>query len=163
MLALETNVVRIVPGHPLSSNQIQSTKVKFWIKNLRKINIWGVTFCIIYFLALLLSVQSGMESENENNPVPDKKETEINELIAELCLSAPSEPVKFCLRLYQYGKSLSHLEKDFRKHKRDVLRDTADYLNIPGFMDKTKDTLAHLVICCRSCRWRPVVSIFGHS
>ena len=130
-------------------NTYSSSKFKFWNKKLRKINIWGVAFYTLLFLALLPSVQSGMESkiENPNNPVPDQKETEIAELIAELCLSAPSEPIKFCLRLYQYGKSLPHLEKDFRKQKRDVLRDTAEYLNIPGFMDKTKDTLAHLVIC----------------
>ena len=75
------------------------------------------------------------------------KQTEIEDLIAELCLNSPSEAVKFCLRNYQYGRSLIQLEKDFSKQKRDVLRETADYLNIPGFMDKTKEPLAHLIIC----------------
>ena len=75
------------------------------------------------------------------------KQTKIEDLIVELCLSSPSEAVKFCLRTYQYGRSLMQLEKDFSKQKRDVLRETAGYLNIPGFMDKTKEPLAHLIIC----------------
>ena len=88
-----------------------------------------------------------MESESDDKSSAVGKEPETEDLIAELCLNAPSEAVKFCLRNYQYGRRLAQLEKDFLKQKQDVLRDTADYLNIPGFKDKTKEPLAHLAIC----------------
>ena len=48
------------------------------------------------------------------SPIVDK-EGEIDDLIAQLCLDAPSDPIKFCLRLYQHGKSLAQLEKDFER------------------------------------------------
>ena len=59
-------------------------------------------------------------NESDNNvlepPIVDK-EGEIDDLIAQLCMDAPSDPVKFCLRLYQHGKSLAQLEKDFEREK----------------------------------------------
>ena len=57
---------------------------------------------MLYFSWLSPPAVQSMESEIESidNPVPDKKETKTAELLAELYLSAPSEPVKFCLRLY---------------------------------------------------------------
>ena len=88
-----------------------------------------------------------MDNEGNNKSAEVDKQAETEDLIAELCSNAPSEAVKFCLRNYQFGRCLLQLEKDFLKQKRDVLRETAEYLNIPGYMDKTKEPLAHLVIC----------------
>ena len=87
-----------------------------------------------------------MSSQNENsgdniNTIVLDKEAETDDLIAELCLSASTDNVKFCLRNYQFGKNLAQLEKDFEKEKRDTLRETADYLQIPKYMDKTKKSL----------------------
>ena len=35
-----------------------------------------------------------------------RKEKEVGDLIAELCLNISHDSVKFCLRNYQYGKNL---------------------------------------------------------
>ena len=91
-----------------------------------------------------------MESEAENNSVNTPsldKEAEIDDLIAELCLNAPNDNIKFCIRNYQYGRSLSQIERDFDREKREVLCETAEYLRVPNYENKTKKSLAHLVIC----------------
>ena len=75
------------------------------------------------------------------------KEGEVEDLIAQLCLDAPSDPIKFCLRLYQHGKSLSQLEKDFEREKKPALLATAEYLKIPNCESKVKKPLAHMIIC----------------
>ena len=43
---------------------------------------------------------------------------EVDNLIADLCLDAPNEAVKFCLRNYDYTKSISQNEKDIEKEKK---------------------------------------------
>ena len=89
-------------------------------------------------------------NESDNNvlepPIVDK-EGEIDDLIAQLCMDAPSDPVKFCLRLYQHGKSLAQLEKDFEREKKPALVATAEYLKIANCESKIKKPLAHLIIC----------------
>lgn len=80
------------------------------------------------------------------SPIVDK-EGEIDELIAQLCLDAPSDPIKFCLRLYQHGKYLAQLEKDFEREKKPTLVATAEYLKIANCESKIKKPLAHLIIC----------------
>ena len=72
------------------------------------------------------------------NTEESSKESEIEDLIAELCLNTSSDPVKFCLRKYQYGKNLLQIEKDFDKEKWETLRETANLLHIPNYLDKTK-------------------------
>ena len=79
-------------------------------------------------------------------PIVDK-EGEIDDLIAQLCMDAPSDPIKFCLRLYQHGKSLAQLEKDFEREKKPTLVATAEYLKIANCEAKIKKPLAHLIIC----------------
>ena len=72
---------------------------------------------------------------------------ETEDLIAELCLSAPSEDIKFCLRNYQYGKTINQLKKEFNyKTNKTILIETAKYLNIPNY-DQNKSDLIHLIIC----------------
>ena len=83
----------------------------------------------------------------EIESAPIEKSIEIEDLIAELCLGAPNEAVKFCLRNYQYNRSLTQIEKDFDKEKKEVLRDTAKYLKIENYELKTKAPLATLIIC----------------
>ena len=85
-------------------------------------------------------------ANNPENDTENEKQSEIEDLIAELCLSAPSENVKFCLRNYEYGKPLQTILRDFEKVKREPLRDTAQYLRLPN-VDKTKKALAHLIVC----------------
>lgn len=86
-----------------------------------------------------------MDKEREN--ILMEKSVEVEDLIAELCLGAPSEAVKFCLRNYNYSNSLTQIEKDFDREKAQTLRDTAQYLKIPNYELKTKKPLAHLIIC----------------
>ena len=76
-----------------------------------------------------------------------EKSVEVEDLIAEYCLKAPNEAIKFCLRNYNYSNSLSHIEKDFDREKAQTLRDTAEYLKIPNYELKTKKSLAHLIVC----------------
>jgi hypothetical protein len=107
-----------------------------------------------------------MDKVKENALI--EKSIEAEDLIAELCLGAPSECVKFCLRNYQYDKSISQIEKDVEREKVQTLRDTAQYLNIPKYELKTKKLLAHLIICriqnllpenCTICNDRYRISI----
>ena len=110
-----------------------------------------------------------MDPENsDNNPAAFDKEAETEDLIAELCLKAPSDSVKFCLRNYQYGKPLNQIEKDFEKEKKGVLLETAEFLKICNFESKTKKPLAQLIICriqnllpenCTICSERYRISI----
>ena len=75
------------------------------------------------------------------------KALEIEDLIAELCLTAPSDPVKFCLRLYQYGKQLSTIESDIFAQSKTTLIETAEYLLISFNDTVTKKILAHDILC----------------
>ena len=91
-----------------------------------------------------------METESGNDTaciLGINKEAETDDLIAELCLNAPNDRIKFCIRNYQYGRSLTQLERDFDREKREVLCETANYLQVPNYESKTKKSLAHLVIC----------------
>ena len=80
-----------------------------------------------------------MDKENETKLMD--KALEVEDLIAELCLGAPSDSVKFCLRNYEYIKSINQIEKDIEKERVQILRDTAAYLNIPKYELKTKSRL----------------------
>ena len=77
-----------------------------------------------------------------------EKRAEIDQVLAELCLDAPSTIVKQCLQCYQYGKSLKQLKAAFMAHRLNVLKDTYEHMvpentNIP----KTKESLSHSIIC----------------
>ena len=88
------------------------------------------------------------EAENKNtNVLAINKEAEIDDLIAELCLNAPNDRIKFCIRNYQYGNSIDQIEKDFYRKKREVLCETAHCLKIPNYEMKNKETLARLAVC----------------
>ena len=60
--------------------------------------------------------------EDDQNPQENTKELEIENLIAELCLNTSSDPVKFCLRKYKYGKSVQDIENNIFKEKHDTLK-----------------------------------------
>ena len=80
--------------------------------------------------------------------LPDStNESEIEDLIAELCLNAPTDPVKFCLRKYKYGKSVQDIENDMFKERHETLKTTASFLRVPNFNDKNKRPLSHLIVC----------------
>ena len=84
--------------------------------------------------------------KNESQEKLSQNETETEDLMAELCMHAPSDDVKFCLRNYEYGKSLQALRNHFEKVKRESLCETAFYLKLPN-ADKTNKALAHLIVC----------------
>ena len=85
--------------------------------------------------------------EDDQTPQENTKELEIENLIAELCLNTLSDPVKFCLRKYKYGKSVQDIENDIFKEKHDTLKATANFLKVPNFNDKNKRPLSHLIVC----------------
>lgn len=96
------------------------------------------------------------------------KSNELEDLIANLCLNASTEDIKFCLRIYEYDKSISQIQKDMEKQRKPILRETSKYLRIPHFELKTKEALAHLIICriqnllpddCALCRKRYSINI----
>ena len=88
------------------------------------------------------------EDTSDTTEHQDRKAIEIEDLIAELCLTAPSDPVKFCIRHYQYGKELKKIENNIYTETRPTLIDTADYLLLK-FNEKTatKKYLAHEILC----------------
>ena len=68
------------------------------------------------------------------NSVPEdanvlQKAAEIEDLIAALCVNAPSDDVKFCLRSYQPGKRVQRIKQDIENNfKKDTLLATCKYL-----------------------------------
>ena len=52
-----------------------------------------------------------------------QKASEINDLIAELCVDAPSENVRSGLRMYQVGRSVAQIEREILKNKKDLICD----------------------------------------
>ena len=88
-----------------------------------------------------------LSETSENVSEEPTSESQTADLIAGLCLNTTSDTVKFCLRNYQYGKTLLQIEKDFEKEYRETLRETAKFLQIPNFMEKTKSALSHLIVC----------------
>ena len=76
-----------------------------------------------------------------------QKASEINDLIAELCLDAPSENVRSCLRSYQVGRSVAQIERDILKNKKEILCATGEFLRIPECAKFNKKELAHHIIC----------------
>ena len=105
-------------------------------------------------------------SDNENSS--ENKESEVEELIAELCMNTSSNQVKFSLRKYQYGKTIAQIEKDINKDRVETLRETANFLKIPNCENKTKKSLSHLITCkiqnllpdnCSICNRRYSISL----
>ena len=70
-------------------------------------------------------VMVNMPKKNCKTQSPDSDDTkchkadELANLIAELCVSAPSETVKSYLRVYEYGKSIKQIEKELEHETRD--------------------------------------------
>lgn len=75
------------------------------------------------------------------------KAAEIENLIAELCIKAPTDDIKFCLRSYESGKRSKQIEKDIYKFKLKVLVETSQYLRIPHCENKNKTQLSHSILC----------------
>ena len=112
-----------------------------------------VEFYYILSAGFVACVMVNMPPKNCKTQSPDSDDTkchkadELADLIAELCVSAPSETVKSCLRVYEYGKSIKQIEKELERETRDSLDQTAKFLEIPNYLDKTKKPLAHLIVC----------------
>ena len=89
----------------------------------------------------MLNSQDGDFNENV------QKIEEVDDLIAELCIGTSDDDIRACLRSYQYGKTLDHLERDVKKSTKQVLIETAKYLKISDPTHLTKPVIAHLIIC----------------
>ena len=63
---------------------------------------------------------------NSNNV---SKSEEIENLIAELCIKASSDDIKFCLRSYQPGKTINQIEKAIYSCNKDTLLKKAPFSN----------------------------------
>ena len=91
-----------------------------------------------------------MDGNDDGDLTPQEYtiELEIEDLIAELCLNISSDPVKFCLRKYKYGKSVQDIENYIFKERHDTLKAAANFLRVSNFNnDKNKRTLSHLIVC----------------
>ena len=86
----------------------------------------------------------------EDTPKTDtiSKSMEVDDLIAELCLIAPSESVKNCLRIYDYFKTTAKIESDmYQNCTKAILVETANLLKIRNAALKNKEPLTHLIVC----------------
>ena len=72
---------------------------------------------------------------------------EQKDIIAELCVGAPSDSVRNCLRKYDPTRSAWQIEKDIKKDKKEVLVDTLSYLGMPGMNQYRHDALPHELVC----------------
>ena len=84
---------------------------------------------------------------NEQDQAIQQKEDQVENLIAKLCVSAPTPQIKECLRLYEYGKSSIQIEKEFKTCNKQTLVGTMNYLKIPNENNYTKDIVAHHLLC----------------
>ena len=75
------------------------------------------------------------------------KASEAEDLIAELCVKAPSEGVKCCLRSYKAGRTIDQIKVGINKSKIAVLVETSAFLRIPNSAHLKKDELSHLILC----------------
>ena len=69
------------------------------------------------------------------------------EIIAALCVGAPSDNIRNCLRKYDPTKPVWQIEKDLKKDKKDVLVDSLLYLGVPGMNQYRHDALPHELVC----------------
>ena len=69
------------------------------------------------------------------------------DIIAALCVGAPSDNIRNCLRKYDPTKTTWQLEKDFKKDKKDILVDSLLYLGVPGMNQYRHDALPHELVC----------------
>ena len=77
---------------------------------------------------------------------PVTKES-VEDLIAKLCTTSPTTEVQECLRIYEYGKTLQQLEKDFNKIRKAVIQDTLIHLGMYSQQDNLKPELINNLIC----------------
>ena len=61
------------------------------------------------------------EGDTEGNSGTVSCADETEDLIAELCVNAPSEKAKFCLRQYQYGKTVFQIHANMNKMLKKML------------------------------------------
>ena len=84
-------------------------------------------------------------ANNECNKT--SKQEDVNSVIGELCLLAPTDDIKRCIKTYQYGKDLDRLRKDFNGFTKPILEDTLSFLQIPDQKDYLKSSNVHNLIC----------------
>ena len=96
------------------------------------------------------------------------KASEAEDLIAELCVKAPSEGVKCCLRSYKAGRTIDQIKVGINKSKIAVLVETSAFLRIPNSAHLKKDELSHLILCriqnllpdnCNICKQRYCIEL----
>ena len=75
------------------------------------------------------------------------KQEDVNSVIGELCLLAPTDDIKRCIKTYQYGKDLDRLRKDFNGFTKSILEDTLSFLQVPDQKDYLKPSNIHNLIC----------------
>ena len=86
-----------------------------------------VEFYYILSAGFAVCVMVNMPPKNCKTQSPDSDDTkchkadELANLIAELCVSAPSETVKSCLRVYEYRKSIKQIEKELNVKQETLL------------------------------------------
>ena len=109
-----------------------------------------------------LLIQGGVE-QNPGPPAEDAREEKIakqNTIIAELCVNAPSNEVRDCIRLYNPAKEYEHLNNKFKAQKKGTLVATLEYLGMPGQERFTIKECSHELVCtigtylpdvCRMC------------
>ena len=87
-------------------------------------------------------------TEESKQKAEQEKRAEIDQVLAELCIGAPSTIVKQCLQCYQYRKSLKQLKAAFMTFKLNELKETYQHM-VPddAFIPRTKESLTHSIVC----------------
>ena len=87
-------------------------------------------------------------TQNTDLPQEGAQTTDqLKNIIASLCVGAPSDVIRNCIRKYDPAKSTSQIEKDMKKDKKEILVDTLQYLGVTGMNQYRHDALPHELVC----------------
>lgn len=107
-----------------------------------------------------LLIRGGIEQNPGPETTTEEKIANQNKVIAELCVNAPSNEVRDCIRLYNPAKEYEHHNNKFKSQKKATLLAALEYLSTPLPEKSTIKDCSHELICtigtylpdtCRMC------------
>ena len=69
------------------------------------------------------------------------------QIVATLCVEAPNDTIRNCLRKYVPSKSAVQIQATFKQEKKQTLVETLAYLGVPNMEQYRADALPHEMIC----------------
>ena len=87
------------------------------------------------------------ETSSENGDTASHVVEEQKQILADLCVGAPSDLIRNCLRKYCPSKTAWQIEAAMKQEKKPTLVETLAYLGIPDMDEYRSDALPHELVC----------------